>query len=120
MIRLVPLHGMLCRCDRILWLGKGIKQLAYTRAEILLSDHRPVSSTFLVQVEVLDHRKLKRALNVSSAVVHPDIFLDEDGELELQQLPGRIPGRICQLSFNITWDHVLQLEIKQWLISCCD
>ncbi|KAH9705228.1 Type I inositol polyphosphate 5-phosphatase 2 [Citrus sinensis] len=79
-------------CDRILWLGKGIKQLAYTRAEILLSDHRPVSSTFLVQVEVLDHRKLKRALNVSSAVVHPDIFLDEDGELELQQLPGRIPG----------------------------
>ncbi|KAH9769770.1 Type I inositol polyphosphate 5-phosphatase 2 [Citrus sinensis] len=79
-------------CDRILWLGKGIKQLAYRRAEILLSDHRPVSSTFLVQVEVLDHRKLKRALNVSSAVVHPDIFLDEDGELELQQLPGRIPG----------------------------
>lgn len=116
MIRLVLLHGMFCRCDRILWLGKGIKQLAYRRAEILLSDHRPVSSTFLVQVEVLDHRKLKRALNVSSAVVHPDIFLDEDGELELQQLPGRI----CQLSFNLTWDHVLQLEIKQWLISCGD
>lgn len=68
-------------CDRILWFGKGIKQLAYKRAEITLSDHRPVSSTFLVQVEVLDHRKLKRALNVSSAAVHPDIFLDEDGEL---------------------------------------
>lgn len=75
--------GMLCRCDRILWSGKGIKQLAYKRAEMTLSDHRPVSSMFLVQVEVLDHRKLQRALNVSTAAVHPDIFLDEVGELEL-------------------------------------
>ncbi|XP_027359871.1 type I inositol polyphosphate 5-phosphatase 2-like isoform X1 [Abrus precatorius] len=68
-------------CDRILWLGKGIKQLQYGRAEIKLSDHRPVSSTFLVEVEVFNHRKLKRALNVTSAVVHPEIFLDEDGEI---------------------------------------
>ncbi|XP_061343935.1 type I inositol polyphosphate 5-phosphatase 2-like [Gastrolobium bilobum] len=68
-------------CDRILWLGKGIKQLQYGRAEIKLSDHRPVSSIFLVDVEVFDHRKLKRALNVTSAAVHPDIFLDEDGEI---------------------------------------
>lgn len=73
---------MFCRCDRVLWLGKGIKQLSYQQSEIRLSDHRPVSSMFLVQVEVLDHRKLKRALNVSTAAVHPDIFLDEDGELE--------------------------------------
>ncbi|XP_020217390.1 type I inositol polyphosphate 5-phosphatase 2 [Cajanus cajan] len=68
-------------CDRILWLGKGIKQLQYGRAEIKLSDHRPVSSIFLVEVEVFDHRKLKRALNFTSAAVHPEIFLDEDGEI---------------------------------------
>ncbi|XP_027910915.1 type I inositol polyphosphate 5-phosphatase 2-like isoform X2 [Vigna unguiculata] len=68
-------------CDRILWLGKGIKQLQYGRAEINLSDHRPVSSAFLVEVEVFDHRKLKRALNFTSAAVHPEIFLDEDGEI---------------------------------------
>ncbi|WVZ12806.1 hypothetical protein V8G54_017336 [Vigna mungo] len=68
-------------CDRILWLGKGIKQLQYGRAEIKLSDHRPVSSAFLVEVEVFDHRKLKRALNFTSAAVHPEIFLDEDGEI---------------------------------------
>ncbi|ESW28638.1 hypothetical protein PHAVU_002G005300 [Phaseolus vulgaris] len=68
-------------CDRILWLGKGIKQLQYGRAEIKLSDHRPVSSAFLVEVEVFDHRKLKRALNFTSAAVHPGIFLDEDGEI---------------------------------------
>ncbi|KAJ7003551.1 type I inositol polyphosphate 5-phosphatase 2-like [Populus alba x Populus x berolinensis] len=63
-------------CDRILWLGKGIKQLSYKRSELRLSDHRPVSSMFLVEVEVLDHRKLKKALNVNSAAVHPEIFLD--------------------------------------------
>lgn len=62
----------LCRCDRILWLGKGIKQLSYERAEIRMSDHRPVSSNFLVEVEVLDHRKLQRALNYNRAAVHPD------------------------------------------------
>ncbi|CAK9173364.1 unnamed protein product [Ilex paraguariensis] len=70
-------------CDRILWIGKGIKQISYKRAEIRLSDHRPVSSTFLVQVEVFDHRKLHRALNFTSAVVHPEIFLGEEGESEL-------------------------------------
>ncbi|XP_022718059.1 type I inositol polyphosphate 5-phosphatase 2-like isoform X2 [Durio zibethinus] len=67
-------------CDRILWSGKGIKQLCYQRAEIRLSDHRPVSSMFLVEVEVLDHRKLQRVLNVSTAAVHPEIFFDESGE----------------------------------------
>ncbi|XP_024170589.1 type I inositol polyphosphate 5-phosphatase 2 isoform X2 [Rosa chinensis] len=69
-------------CDRILWLGTGIKQLSYKRAEMTLSDHRPVSSNFVVEVEVLDHQKLQRALNYTSAAVHPDIFLDEDEDLE--------------------------------------
>jgi hypothetical protein len=73
---------LLFRCDRILWLGKGIKQLSYKRAELKLSDHRPVSSNFLVEVEVLDHRKLQRAINFTSVAVHPEIFLDE--ELESQ------------------------------------
>ncbi|KAA8525922.1 hypothetical protein F0562_007978 [Nyssa sinensis] len=70
-------------CDRILWLGKGIKQLSYKRADIRFSDHWPVSSMFLVEVEVFDHRKLQRALNFTSAAVQPEIFLDEEGELEL-------------------------------------
>ncbi|XP_030466417.2 type I inositol polyphosphate 5-phosphatase 2 [Syzygium oleosum] len=65
-------------CDRILWLGKGIKQLSYKPAEIRLSDHRPVSSIFSVEVEVLDHRKLQRAINFTSAVIHPEPLLDED------------------------------------------
>ncbi|OWM88297.1 hypothetical protein CDL15_Pgr003709 [Punica granatum] len=68
-------------CDRILWLGRGIKQLSYKRADIRLSDHRPISSAFSVEVEVLDHRKLQRAINLTSAAVHPEVLLDEDREL---------------------------------------
>uniref|UniRef100_A0A0E0M4U9 Inositol polyphosphate-related phosphatase domain-containing protein n=1 Tax=Oryza punctata TaxID=4537 RepID=A0A0E0M4U9_ORYPU len=41
-------------CDRILWLGKGIKQLSYWSSGLNLSDHRPVSSTFIVEVEGAD------------------------------------------------------------------
>ncbi|KAG9146961.1 hypothetical protein Leryth_005217 [Lithospermum erythrorhizon] len=43
-------------CDHILFLGKGIRQLSYDRAEMTLSDHRPVSSMFVVKVEIFDHR----------------------------------------------------------------
>ncbi|GAU24806.1 hypothetical protein TSUD_157190 [Trifolium subterraneum] len=69
------------KCDRILWLGNGIKQLQYQCAENKLSDHRPVSSIFLVDVEVIDHRKLQRALNFASAVVHPEIFVQDNVNL---------------------------------------
>ncbi|KAK4364543.1 hypothetical protein RND71_015901 [Anisodus tanguticus] len=63
-------------CDRILWLGKGIKQLFYKRSELRLSDHRPVSSMFSVEVEIFDLRKLQRVLNVKSSAVHPEILLE--------------------------------------------
>ncbi|KAI4311596.1 hypothetical protein MLD38_036480 [Melastoma candidum] len=65
-------------CDRILWLGKDIKQIFYERSDIRLSDHRPVSSMFAIQVEVLDQWKLQRAINFTSAAVHPELLLDED------------------------------------------
>ncbi|XP_061359688.1 type I inositol polyphosphate 5-phosphatase 2-like [Gastrolobium bilobum] len=68
-------------CDRILWLGKGIKQLQYSSAENKLSDHRPVSSIFSVDVEVFDHRKLQRALIFTNAAIHPEVFLKEDEDL---------------------------------------
>ncbi|CAA7401007.1 unnamed protein product [Spirodela intermedia] len=38
-------------CDRILWHGKGIEQLAYIRGESRFSDHRPVCGVFLAEVE---------------------------------------------------------------------
>ncbi|KAJ4805170.1 Type I inositol polyphosphate 5-phosphatase 1 [Rhynchospora pubera] len=58
-------------CDRILWLGKGIKQLSYWSSDLKLSDHRPVSALFSVEVEVLDQRKLERVLNFTSAGFTP-------------------------------------------------
>jgi hypothetical protein len=49
------------RCDRILWYGKGLRQLEYKCTESQLSDHRPVSSTFMAEVEVANCGKLERA-----------------------------------------------------------
>lgn len=40
-------------CDRILWNGKGVKQLSYVRSESRFSDHRPVSALFSSQIEVV-------------------------------------------------------------------
>lgn len=68
-------------CDRILWFGKGIKQICYQSSDLRLSDHRPVSSNFLVEVEVFDQHKLQRALNATTAAANPEILLDEDEDL---------------------------------------
>lgn len=41
------------RCDRILWYGRGLKQIRYDRCESRLSDHRPVRTAFTTEVDVL-------------------------------------------------------------------
>ncbi|KAJ4837374.1 hypothetical protein Tsubulata_036979 [Turnera subulata] len=40
-------------CDRILWYGKGVRQLSYFRSESKFSDHRPVSALFSTPIEVM-------------------------------------------------------------------
>ncbi|THU61710.1 hypothetical protein C4D60_Mb07t26190 [Musa balbisiana] len=40
-------------CDRILWLGEGLKQNRYERCESKLSDHRAVRAVFTAEVDVL-------------------------------------------------------------------
>lgn len=57
------------RCDRILHYGKGLKQLRYKRAELKLSDHRPVKATYTSEVEVFSARKLQRALTFTDAEI---------------------------------------------------
>ncbi|CAH9101609.1 unnamed protein product [Cuscuta europaea] len=54
-------------CDRILSSGKGMRLLSYRRCEIRLSDHRPVTATYVVEVEVFSSRKLQRALTYTDA-----------------------------------------------------
>lgn len=56
-------------CDRVLWFGKGTKQLSYWSSGLNLSDHRPVSAVFLVEVEVFNQQKLERVLNFNPGFV---------------------------------------------------
>ncbi|XP_024313457.1 type IV inositol polyphosphate 5-phosphatase 6 isoform X2 [Brachypodium distachyon] len=44
-------------CDRILWYGNGLNQLSYVRGESRFSDHRPVYSIFMAEVEIVHQRK---------------------------------------------------------------
>ncbi|KDP26179.1 hypothetical protein JCGZ_22273 [Jatropha curcas] len=56
-------------CDRILSYGKGMKLLNYRRTELKLSDHRPVTATYMAEVEVFCPRKLQRALTYTDAEI---------------------------------------------------
>jgi hypothetical protein len=42
-----------CRCDRILWRGKGLKQVQYETCSYRLSDHRPVRAVFHAECDAL-------------------------------------------------------------------
>ncbi|KAI3871122.1 hypothetical protein MKW98_015022 [Papaver atlanticum] len=49
-------------CDRILWKGKGMKQMWYVRGENKFSDHRPVYSLFSVQLDSpIDRNKVQKS-----------------------------------------------------------
>ncbi|PNY09997.1 type I inositol 145-trisphosphate 5-phosphatase 1-like protein [Trifolium pratense] len=56
-------------CDRILLYGNGMKLLSYRRSELKFSDHRPVTATYLAEVEVFDPRKLQKALTYTDAEI---------------------------------------------------
>ena len=50
-----------------------MKLLSYRRNEIKLSDHRPVTATFLAEVEVLSPWKLQRALALTYAEIQSQL-----------------------------------------------
>ncbi|XP_061345145.1 type IV inositol polyphosphate 5-phosphatase 3 isoform X2 [Gastrolobium bilobum] len=56
-------------CDRILSYGKGMRLLSYRRTELKFSDHRPVTATYMAEVEVFSPRKLQRALTFTDAEI---------------------------------------------------
>ncbi|PKA66085.1 Type I inositol 1,4,5-trisphosphate 5-phosphatase CVP2 [Apostasia shenzhenica] len=62
-------------CDRILWQGRGLHQLSYVRGESRFSDHRPVSSVFDVEVELMSRNRLSRNTNSASSRVEVEELL---------------------------------------------
>ncbi|KAI3783043.1 hypothetical protein L2E82_13105 [Cichorium intybus] len=55
-------------CDRILWYGRGLHQISYVRGESRFSDHRPVCSIFIAEVESINRSKFKKTTSCSSRI----------------------------------------------------
>ncbi|KAK6145816.1 hypothetical protein DH2020_019685 [Rehmannia glutinosa] len=66
-------------CDRILSFGTGMKLLSYRRSELKLSDHRPVTASYMVEIEVFSPRKLQRALTFTDAEIEEQDIVAEMG-----------------------------------------
>ncbi|KAK6135030.1 hypothetical protein DH2020_031208 [Rehmannia glutinosa] len=64
-------------CDRILWLGHGLQQLSYVRGESRFSDHRPVYSLFLAEVESINCSRIKKSTSHSSSRVEVEELLPQ-------------------------------------------
>ncbi|CAN7123069.1 unnamed protein product [Brassica rapa subsp. narinosa] len=59
-------------CDRILSYGKGMRLVHYHRTEHKFSDHRPVTATYMAEVEVFCTRKLQRMLTFTDAEIEDE------------------------------------------------
>lgn len=56
-----------------------MKLLKYRRIELKLSDHRPVTATYMAEVEVFSPRKLQRALTFTDAEIENTEVVTEMG-----------------------------------------
>ncbi|CAI8604303.1 unnamed protein product [Vicia faba] len=70
-------------CDRILSYGNGMRLLSYKRNELKLSDHRPVTATYIAEVEVFNPRKLQRALTFTDAEIGNEELMTSFGTWNL-------------------------------------
>ncbi|KAM7254076.1 hypothetical protein ACFE04_031758 [Oxalis oulophora] len=64
-------------CDRILWHGRGLRQLSYVRGETRFSDHRPVYSIFLAEVESINRNRFKKSMSCSSSRIEVEELLPQ-------------------------------------------
>nr|XP_027092328.1 type IV inositol polyphosphate 5-phosphatase 3-like isoform X4 [Coffea arabica] len=64
-------------CDRVLSFGKGMRLISYRRNEIKFSDHRPVTASYMVEVEVFSPKKLQRALTFTDAEIEEEPIISD-------------------------------------------
>ncbi|GAB4841560.1 hypothetical protein Ancab_022274 [Ancistrocladus abbreviatus] len=65
------------RYGRILWYGRGLCQLSYVCGESRFSDHRPVYSIFLAEVESINHSRIKKSMSSCSARIEVEELLPQ-------------------------------------------
>ncbi|KAM7507944.1 hypothetical protein LguiA_018397 [Lonicera macranthoides] len=77
-------------CDRILRCGNGMRLLSYKRIEYWLSDHRPVTASYMIEVEEFSPRKLQKALTFTDAEIEEEEAFANMG----------VDGRFSRLNFG--------------------
>ncbi|XP_058770904.1 type I inositol polyphosphate 5-phosphatase 4-like isoform X2 [Vicia villosa] len=74
-------------CDRILWHGRGLRQLSYVRGESRFSDHRPVCSVFLAEVESVSRNRIRKCSSCTSSRVEVEELLPHSHAYSYINLP---------------------------------
>lgn len=63
-----------------------MRLLSYRRSEVKLSDHRPVTASYMVEVEVFSPRKLQRALTFTDAEIEGQDMVTDIGWLRPEEV----------------------------------
>lgn len=112
--KLINILTCLYRCDHILSYGKGTRLLSYKRAELMLSDHRPVTAVYMAEVGVVCPRRLQRALTFSNAEVEDHLLSRKEAHLE----PKTIEPWARQFpSSSLNQDDAMQCNANAWSLN---
>lgn len=73
-----------------------MRLLNYRRTELKFSDHRPVTATYMAEVEVFSPRKLQKALTLTDAEIENEEVVTDLGmdvgmsQLRLEQVSTKL------------------------------
>lgn len=96
-------------CDRILWYGKGLKQVSYERGEINFSDHRPVSAIFTTQIKSINNTKLKKNMGLPfNRVMEAEDLLSA----EMQMLKATYQPEVCNGLISMKTEN---MQLETWI-----
>lgn len=110
---------LLCRCDRILWYGRGLSQVSYVRGESRFSDHRPVYSMFIAEVESINHSQIQKMSSWSSRLDIEELLPYSYGYTEIDHYG------YTDLNFYWNGQRNSHVELDAWsemplVIAICD